>query len=61
MKRKGSARLDYYLGSSQGWKSNFRRECNSQKKIIKIPKVVEPSYVKKQVTIIKEKRRYDIQ
>jgi len=42
LKRKGGARLDSYLESSQGWKLNFRRVDNVQTKSIAAPKVVNP-------------------
>ena len=51
-KRKDSARLDNYLGSSKGCKLNFRRESNVQTKSITILKVVKPLYVKKKVARI---------
>jgi len=60
LKRKGNARLDDYLGSSQDCKSNFRIEDNTQIKSITVSKVIEPSYVKKQVTTTEEKRRNNV-
>jgi hypothetical protein len=49
LKRKGGARLDSYLESSQGWKLNFRRVDNVQTKSIAAPKVVNP-YIKKKTS-----------
>jgi len=61
LKRKGNARPNGYLGSSQGWKLTFKREGNAQTKLIAVSKVIEPLYVKKQVATIKEKERNKVQ
>jgi hypothetical protein len=40
---------------------NFKRRGNAQIKPLAIPKIVEPSYVKKHVVAIEEKERNNIQ
>jgi len=55
LKRKGNARLDDYLGSSQGCKLNFRIEDNTQIKSITVSKVIEPLYVKNKLQQQKKK------
>ena len=49
MKRKSSARLGAYLGSSLGWKMSYKREGNAPSKSIVTPKVSKPSNPEKQL------------
>lgn len=59
--RKGSAKPSGYLGSSLGWKSNFRRRGNAEVKPMTTPNEVKPFFVKKQVMALEEKEKNIIQ
>jgi len=46
LRREDSAKPSRYLGSSLGWKLNFRRRGNTEVKPMTTPKEVEPFFVK---------------
>jgi hypothetical protein len=50
LKRKGSTRSGAYLGSSSGWKLNYKREGSAPSKPLVTSKVAEPTSIKKQVS-----------
>jgi hypothetical protein len=61
LKRKGNARSGAYMRSSSGWKMNYRREGSVSSKPLVTSKVVEPTFMKKQVSTNDQKLKGEVQ
>lgn len=57
LRRIGSAKPNGYSGFFSGWKSSFKRDGNALMKQMTTPKVVEPFFVRNQVTTSEEKEK----